>query len=67
MYSLAVCPEFRRRGIGQQLVHYLERALAAMGCLKINLQVLAGNAAVAGFYEKLGYKIEPRISMGKLL
>lgn len=67
MYSLAVAPEFRRRGVGGMLVRHLERALADRGCLKMNLQVQAGNAAVAGFYEKLGYRVEPRISMGKRL
>lgn len=67
MYSLAVAPEFRRRGFGRTLVRHLENALADRGCLKINLQVLAGNAAVSGFYEKLGYRVEPRVSMGKVL
>jgi ribosomal protein S18 acetylase RimI-like enzyme len=67
MYSLAVDPQFRRRGIGRMLVHHLERALADRGCLKVNLQVLAENAGITGFYERLGYKVEPRISMGKIL
>lgn len=67
MYSLAVAPEFRRRGVGGMLVRHLERALAVRGCLKMNLQVQASNAEVAAFYEKLGYRIEPRISMGKRL
>jgi ribosomal protein S18 acetylase RimI-like enzyme len=67
IYSLAVEPQCRRRGVGRMLVQHLERALVDLGCLKINLQVLAGNAAVAGFYERLGYKVEPRISMGKIL
>ncbi len=49
------------------LVRHLERALVERGCLKINLQVVAGNAEVAGFYERLGYRTEERISMGKLL
>lgn len=67
MYSPAVAPRFRRRGLGRQLVRHLEQRLAEMGCLNINLQVLATNAAVVGFYEKLGYAVEPRISMGKVL
>lgn len=67
IYSLAVEPQAQRRGIGRALVQHVERALAERGCLKINLQILAGNADVAGFYERLGYKAEPRISMGKVL
>jgi ribosomal protein S18 acetylase RimI-like enzyme len=31
------------------------------------LQVLPSNAAAIGFYEKLGYHVEERISMGKVL
>lgn len=67
IYSLAVDSRFRRQGIGGKMVRHVERALAERGCLKINLQVLVGNAEVTGFYERLGYKIEPRISMGKIL
>ena len=29
--------------------------------------VLASNAATVAFYEKLGYSVEQRVSMGKLL
>ena len=67
IYSLAVDSRFRRRGIGRSLVQHLERILSNRGCPKINLQVLAGNAEVTNFYEKLGYKVEPRISMGRIL
>lgn len=67
IYSLAVETAQRRRGIGRRLVQHLERALVELGCLKINLQIVAGNAAVVGFYERLGYKTEPRISMGKVV
>ena len=44
-----------------------EAALRALGCAKINLQVRSGNEAVVRFYERLGYAVEPRISMGRLL
>jgi ribosomal protein S18 acetylase RimI-like enzyme len=44
-----------------------EGRLAALGCIKINLQVLETNSAVVRFYEEAGYKIEPRISMSKRL
>src|SRR5512143_2743201 len=37
------------------------------GCPKIDLQIVADNAAVAAFYARLGYAVEPRISMGKCL
>ena len=67
IYSLAVLPELQRRGVGAALVRHAEEALIARGCAKVNLQVVASNSAVVGFYEKLGYSVEPRISMGKRL
>ena len=67
LYAIAVHPHHRNRGVGRDLVNHSEQALAKLGCLKINLQIVASNQATTGFYEKLGYQIEPRISMGKLL
>jgi ribosomal protein S18 acetylase RimI-like enzyme len=67
VYSVAVCPEHRRAEIGTALVGRLERALADCGCLKVNLQVRTSNSAVVGFYERLGYAVEERVSMGKRL
>ncbi|MDD5332334.1 MAG: GNAT family acetyltransferase [Rhodoferax sp.] len=67
LYSVAVHPSHRQQGLGAALVTHAERALAARGCVKVNLQILAGNQAVAAFYAPLGYAVEPRISMGKLL
>ena len=49
------------------MMRHVERELAGRGCPKVNLQVLASNAATVAFYEKLGYSVEERVSMGKLL
>ena len=67
MYALAVSPPARRRGVGTALMRHVERELAARGCPKVNLQVLAANAATVAFYLNLGYAVEERVSMGKLL
>jgi ribosomal protein S18 acetylase RimI-like enzyme len=67
IYSVAVSPRYRGRGIGSALVHRVEAGLTGRGCLKVNLQVLTSNAGVVAFYEKLGFKVEERISMGKRL
>lgn len=67
LYHLAVDPAVRRRGIGAAMVREAERRLAALGCPKVNLQVVADNAAVVSFYARLGYAVEPRISMGRAL
>jgi ribosomal protein S18 acetylase RimI-like enzyme len=67
VYTLAVGPDVWRRGIGTALMRHVERELAVRGCPKVNLQVLASNAATVAFYEKLGYSVEERVSLGKLL
>jgi ribosomal protein S18 acetylase RimI-like enzyme len=46
LYTVAVRSDVRRRGSGSALVRQVESALAALGCPKINLQVLTTNAAV---------------------
>ncbi len=65
LYSLAVLPEHRGKGTGSALVRHAEQILHTHGCLKINLQILESNSPVLSFYESLGYRIEPRVSMGK--
>jgi ribosomal protein S18 acetylase RimI-like enzyme len=65
VYSVAVTPKHRRRGIGAALIRHLEAALVARGCLKINLQVRRLNTGVIPFYESLGYSVEEIVSMGK--
>ncbi len=67
LYSVAVHPTHRGQGLGAALIRHAEQALAARGCMKVNLQIVESNAAVAGFYAGLGYSVEPRISMGKRL
>jgi hypothetical protein len=53
--------------VGSTSIAHAERALAAKGCLKINLQIVASNERVAAFYSTLGYVVEKCISMGKVL
>ncbi len=67
VYHLAVTPNKRRRGFGKKMMETLEKRLIELGCPKINLQVRESNPDVVEFYESLGYKVEDRISMGKLL
>lgn len=67
VYAVAVQPGCRRRGIGARLMAQIESALQNLGCPKINLQVRAGNESVVAFYQRLGYRIEQRVSMGKRL
>ena len=64
---IAVLRAHRHKKIGRALLSEAERRLAALGCVKINLQVVESNSAVVRFYEEAGYEIEPRVSMSKHL
>ena len=64
---VAVLCSHQKMGIAAELIREAESRLLAMACIKVNLQVLASNAAVLTFYERLGYKVEDRISMSKLI
>jgi ribosomal protein S18 acetylase RimI-like enzyme len=64
---VAVLASHRRRGIGAALIRAAEAQLRALGCGKINLQINSSNELVAGFYRRLGYDVEERISMGKIV
>lgn len=67
LYAVAVRQDCMRQGVGTALVRTAENALHALGCSKVNLQVRSTNAAVIGFYERLGFSVEDRVSMGRLL
>ncbi|WP_321930076.1 GNAT family acetyltransferase [Paraburkholderia guartelaensis] len=67
LYSVAVAPDARRHGLGTRLVRHAENALTALGCLKLNLQVLTDKADVLAFYEQLGYRTDAVVSLGKRL
>ncbi len=60
-------PEHRKKGIGRALMGEAERVLAAVGCPKINLQVVSTNQSVIAFYRAIGFAVDEVISMGKRL
>jgi len=67
IYSVAVKPQYQRQGVATALIRQLEEELTNRGCLKVNLQVRASNKQVVAFYQKLGYTVEERVSLGKCL
>ena len=67
IYSLAVSPEHRRHGVGTRLVRHVEARMSELGCPKVNLQINIDNRDVVAFYESLGYRVEERICMGKVI
>lgn len=67
IYSVAVAPGYRRRGIASALIRRLEADLLERGCLKVNLQVRVANVQAISLYEELGFCVEDLVSMGKRL
>lgn len=55
MMNLAVAPEYRRRGIGEELVQQLIRRLIANQVTCLTLEVRVSNLPAASLYEKLGF------------
>jgi ribosomal protein S18 acetylase RimI-like enzyme len=64
---LAVAAGLRRRGWGRLLMDRVEAQLKKMGCPKLNIQVRSSNAEVLAFYERLGYRQDETVSLGKRL
>jgi GNAT superfamily N-acetyltransferase len=53
--ELFVLPQARRSGAGAGLLQAAEASLAARGCVRLQLQLAAGNAAARHFYGRHGY------------
>jgi ribosomal protein S18 acetylase RimI-like enzyme len=64
---LAVRPDLQRNGFGKQIMEHAEKILSDAGCAKINLQVRSTNQGVIRFYESIGYRQDPVVSLGKRL
>ncbi|SPB18096.1 acetyltransferase [Caballeronia novacaledonica] len=67
VYSLAVTPSLRGRGYGSALMIHAETVLTKLGCPKVNLQILSVKTELRGFYERLGYRMDEVVSLGKRL
>ena len=74
VYYLAASPALRGRGFGRLMLDAAENWLRRRGVWKLQLLVREENAAVLGFYERLGFRqlpvaclqkvIEPRVPAG---
>ena len=67
LYAVAVDTSWRRSGVGKALVEHAITSLKKRGCEKVNLQIRAGNEEVKAFYQGLGFSVEPRTSMGRVI
>lgn len=65
LYYVAVDPALQGRGLGKAAVRAAETWLCERGVWKMNLLVRAENAAVKGFYEALGYEVNPVLCMAR--
>ncbi len=64
---LGVDPRWRRRGIGRALVEAAEARVATLGGPKVNLHVLSANRDALAFYERIGYRPDDVVAMGRRL
>ena len=55
MMNVAVDPDFRRQGIGENLVNALVEHLAQLGNYCLSLEVRASNEPAISLYQKLGF------------
>ncbi len=54
--ELFVLPSHRATGIGGRLLRTAEEALGRSGCVRIQLQLGAGNESARAFYHRHGYR-----------
>jgi len=55
--TIAVHPDFRRQGIGEQILLYALRSAQTEGARRAFLEVRAGNVAAQTMYKKYGFAI----------
>ena len=67
VYYVSVDPALQGGGFGRQTMEAAEAWFQERGVWKINLLLRADNAKVRGFYEALGYEVEPRLCMARKL
>ena len=67
VYSVAVEPQHRMKGVGKELVRFATEVLKGLGAIKVGLQVDSNNKGVIEFYKSIGFEIEDRINMSKMV
>ena len=65
VYYLAVGPDYRKLGLGKQIMAHAEAKLLEIGCPKIDLMVRKSNAGVIEFYKKIGYGEDEVITLSR--
>jgi len=60
--TIAVAPEYRRRGLARMLMHEVERSFRARGISSVRLEVRVNNQTAQQLYEQIGYVVVQRIN-----
>lgn len=55
IHDIVVHRDWRGRGVGQALLAFAEEQARALGCCKLTLEVLSGNAVAMCAYERAGF------------
>ena len=61
LISIAVLPDFRRRGIASALMRDVFKGLVGYGCEDLFLEVRISNAGAVRLYKELGFRVERSI------
>jgi len=67
VYYVSVSTAHRHEGVGRALMVEAEAWLRARGLAKLNLLVRGDNRHAIGFYEALGYSVEPNVQLSRRL
>jgi GNAT superfamily N-acetyltransferase len=70
VHDVVVLPSHRGRGIAAQLFAEVETIARERGACKLTLEVLSGNRAARGLYEKLGfddYRLDPAMGHAQFM
>ncbi len=54
--NIAVLPEYRRCGVGSEILKKLVNRAVSMGLVQLNLEVRKGNKPARGLYSKFGFE-----------
>ena len=67
LYYLAVDAEQQGRGYGRKIADYIADLLKHRGCPKLNIMVRSSNTRMIDFYQRLGFKTDEVVCLGKRL
>ena len=70
VHDVVVLPDFRGRGIAAQMFAAVEAIAVERRACKLTLEVLSGNLAARGLYEKLGfddYRLDPAMGHAQFM